>query len=103
MSSLSDLERGEAMALKWPSKDPDETLDYKVDWSKRLGSDTIAASAWPVLPEGITTTLTTFTPKAVTIWLTGGDLGRTYTFVNRITTTAGRVMDQSVSITIKAR
>ena len=24
------------MTLKWPSKDPDETVDYSVDWSRYL-------------------------------------------------------------------
>ena len=26
------------MSLKWPSKDPDETVDFSVDWSRYLGS-----------------------------------------------------------------
>jgi len=24
------------MSFRWPSKDPDETLDYSVDWSRFL-------------------------------------------------------------------
>jgi hypothetical protein len=91
------------MALKWPSKDPEETLDYKVDWSKRLGSDTITASSWPNPPAGITVNTESFAPKSTTIWLVGGTIGQSYTFVNRITTAAGRVMEQSVVLPIKAR
>lgn len=34
------------MSLKWPPKDPDARLDYSVDWSRFLGSDTISAVAW---------------------------------------------------------
>lgn len=34
------------MAYKWPDKDPDETLDYSVDWSRFLGDDTISAAIW---------------------------------------------------------
>lgn len=26
------------MTLKWPSKDPDETVDYSVDWSRYLNN-----------------------------------------------------------------
>ena len=26
------------MSLKWPSKDPDETVDYSVDWSRYLNN-----------------------------------------------------------------
>ena len=36
------------MSLRWPTKDPDETLDYSVDWSRFLGSDTISSVAWLV-------------------------------------------------------
>lgn len=36
------------MSLKWPFKDPDETLDYSVDWSRFLGDDTILSVQWYV-------------------------------------------------------
>lgn len=39
------------MALNWPNKDPDELLDYSVDWSRFLGSDTISAVTWYVYDE----------------------------------------------------
>ena len=34
------------MALRWPDKDPDEQLDYTVDWSRYLDTLTIASVAW---------------------------------------------------------
>jgi len=34
------------MAYKWPDKDPDEILDYSVDWSRLLGDDTLSAAVW---------------------------------------------------------
>ena len=41
------------MSFKWPNKDPDETLDYSMDWSRFLGYDhatslgaTIVANLW---------------------------------------------------------
>lgn len=34
------------MAYKWPDKDPDEIVDYSVDWSRFLGTDTISAATW---------------------------------------------------------
>ena len=34
------------MSFKWPSKDPDETLDYTVDWSRYLGDKTISSVTW---------------------------------------------------------
>ena len=36
------------MSFRWPSKDPDETLDYSVDWSRFLASATIASVTWAV-------------------------------------------------------
>ena len=34
------------MSYKWPEKDPDETADFSVDWSRFLGSDTIASAVF---------------------------------------------------------
>lgn len=34
------------MAYKWPFKDPDEQLNYSVDWSRFLGADTIQSVQW---------------------------------------------------------
>ena len=35
------------MSLKWPSKDPDETVDYSMDWSRYLNSQaTIDTVSW---------------------------------------------------------
>ena len=36
------------MSFRWPSKDPDETLDYSVDWSRFLGTATISSVAGSV-------------------------------------------------------
>lgn len=90
------------MALKWPAKDPDEFLDYKVDWSKRLGSDSISASTWTT-PSGISVVTSTFEPKYTVVWLSGGTVGTTYSFVNRVTTASGRIMEQTIDLPIKTR
>ena len=35
------------MSLKWPNKDPDETVDFSVDWSRYLNSQaTISDVSW---------------------------------------------------------
>jgi hypothetical protein len=91
------------MALSWPPKDPDELLDYRVDWARRLGTDKITHSVWPDAPPGIVIESAEYKPKNTTIWLSGGTEGETYVFVNRITTESGRIMDQSVTISIKSK
>lgn len=90
------------MALSWSDKDPDEHLDYLIDWSGDLGSDadTITASTW-IVPTGITKTTDSFAATATKIWLSGGSVGNTYTLTNRVTTALGRIMERSVQLSIR--
>lgn len=90
------------MSLKWPEKDPDETLDYRISWSARLAGDTIASSEWTV-PSGMTKESDSNTNTATTIWLSGGTDKQTYSIVNHIVTAEGRVMEQTVRIRVKSR
>jgi len=34
------------MSYRWPDKDKDEILDYSIDWSRFLNTDTISAVTW---------------------------------------------------------
>lgn len=90
------------MALTWPFKDPNEVLDYSVDWSARLGSDTISASTW-VVPSGITKNSDSNTTTATTIWLSGGTEGDSYSLVNRVVTAGGRTFDQTIKLKVKSK
>ena len=90
------------MALKWPFKDPNEVLDYSIDWSGRLDDDTISSSVWFV-PDGITNEDEEKSSTVTTLWLSGGTEPTTYSFLNRITTVGGRVMDQTVTLEIKSK
>jgi len=92
--------------LKTFVKDPDSKLDYMVDWSKWLGSDTISTSVWLFDP---TTELTNTSPsidtaaKRTSVFLAGGTVGTTYRVTNRITTAAGRIVDRSFNLLIAER
>lgn len=90
------------MALEWPFKDPDEILDYQIDWTARLDTDTISTSTW-IVPTGINKNSDGKADKATTIWISGGTAGAAYEFTNRIVTTGGRTMDQSVKLKVKER
>ncbi|HHB12214.1 MAG TPA: hypothetical protein ENK62_03330 [Chromatiales bacterium] len=83
-------------------KDPDSTLDYVIDWSSWLGSDTIASSSWTV-PAGLTMTSESNTTTTATVWLSGGSAGSSYQVTNRITTAAGRVDERSITIEVQER
>jgi hypothetical protein len=83
-------------------KDPNAVLDYVIDWTTWLGSDTISSSTWTV-PTGITQVQATNTTKLATIWLSGGTAGELYTLTNRIVTTGGRTEDRSITIAVRGR
>lgn len=89
----------------WPFKDPDELLDYEIDWAARLDTDTISTSLWDINgPDAaLTTPLDTKTATTTTIWLDAGTLNKVYTMTNHITTAGGRQMDQSVRLKIKTK
>lgn len=94
------------MALSWPPKDPDEVLDYQIDWSERLNGDTISTSSWTISGTGTTPLVedsNEVSGDLSIVWLSGGTLGVKYTLTNRITTAAGRTMDQSVNLRIKTK
>lgn len=82
--------------------DPQAVLDYKVDWTAWLGSDTIASSTWTV-PAGITKNSDSATTTAATIWMQGGTDGTDYTLVNHITTAGGRQEDQSIVLKVRSK
>jgi hypothetical protein len=91
-------------------KDPDAKLDWTIDWSDYLeAGETIASSSWAIdNPPDASLTIagspapsnTTTTAKA---WLTGGTLQKRYYVRNRITTSAGRIDDQSINLGIERR
>ena len=83
----------------WPHKDPDETLDYLIDWTARLDGDNIIEVEW-VVPAGIVHGAASNTTKTSTLWLSGGTGGVVYSITGRVTTAAGRTMDQSVMILV---
>ena len=104
------------MSYKWPNKDPDETLDYSVDWSRWLGTGvTIASVAWFVdNASGVKTSFTagstvnglqnvsvTNTNTVATINLAMGTLNKEYKIYCRITDSSGSVVERVIKLNIK--
>lgn len=81
-------------------KDPDGTVDFTIDWTDWLESDTISTGTW-IVPAGITKVSSSYTTKMDTIFVSGGSAGNTYSLVNRITTANGRVNDQTIFILVR--
>lgn len=87
----------------WPSKDPNEVLDFTIDWSDRLvADDTILTSTWTV-PVGLVNQRVATTSVLATVWLGGGVLGTTYDVANQVVTAGGRTMDQTMRLKIRAQ
>lgn len=94
------------MALRWDDKDPDEVLDYSLNWTKRLGDgEALLTSEWTISgpDELLVQDSDSLSSPATTIWLSAGTLNKTYTLLNRVTTSGGRTMDQSVRLKLKAK
>ncbi len=89
---------GTAMPV-W-TKDPNDLVDYTMDWSKLLNQDDfIEAAMFIVAPASELTVLSTnFTETQATCWLQAGVLGLTYAVTCRITTDHGRQQEYTFQI-----
>ncbi len=85
-------------------KDPADVLDYSIDWSAVVLTDTISTSTWPPVT-GLTSgpPASSFAGKVTTVWLSGGTAGTTYPVVNRIVTAAGRTIERTIHVRVKDR
>lgn len=105
------------MALKWPDKDPDEQLDYSIDWSRYLGDDTISSVVWYIedadgvkqeWPGTIVTNelqhiSSSNTNTVATIQIALGNNNTTYTIYCEVTTSAGITTERKVRIRVQER
>jgi hypothetical protein len=104
------------MSLKWPNKDPDEILDYSIDWSRFLGSATISSFTWFVddadgvkteltdsgpLVNGIQLVSSTSTNTVVTAYIGSGTNNKLYKFTCQITDTNGLVVERTVRLRVR--
>jgi hypothetical protein len=114
------------MSFRWPVKDPDEQLDYSMDWSRFLDTATISSVTWFVKTSEIGKTqidagetLTTASSNAVTdsiqnisqtntntvatINLGGGVLNREYSFICQIIDSTGSTAERTVKVSIRQK
>jgi len=88
------------MALNWPSKSPNELLDYQINWSAELVTDTVTSSSWTISDASLVEDHATTGPQTATIWLKNGTPNNTYTVTNTIMTAGGRTFVQAVNIKV---
>ena len=102
------------MAIVWPNKDPEEVLDYPVQFDNWLVQGCDIAASPTVAQEGVSTPggLTDITVdnvfvagKAIVTWLSSGTDGETYIFKMTAmdTATPVRTVVRRIKIKIKAK
>lgn len=103
------------MSFKWANKDPDEILDYSVDWSRFLGAATISSVQWSVddasgvktsigagqVVNGIQNVAQTNTNTVATINLGLGTLNEEYKFYCRMIDSSGSIAERVIKLRIK--
>jgi len=115
------------MSFRWPSKDPDETLDYSVDWSRFLDTAIINSVIWFVksntynvktrlnagqnltnasssaVTDTIQNVSQTNTNSVATINISGGQNNVEYTFFCQMTDDTGSTAERSIKLRLKER
>jgi hypothetical protein len=114
------------MSFRWPVKDPDETLDYSMDWSRFLDTAVITSVTWFVktpeigktqidagetltaasgntVTDGIQNVSQTNTNTVATINLGGGVLNREYVFTCQVVDNTGSTSERTVKLAIRQK
>lgn len=90
------------MTNTWPDKDPDEVLDYQINWAARLSvGETISTVSWSV-DSGLTVDSYSNTGTTATVWLSDGTPNKTAVIRCTVTTNQGRVMEERVDMNIRS-
>jgi hypothetical protein len=116
----------DSKGLSWIQKDPSDKKDYQRTWTDFLGvGETIssvtwvihdkawavlstwAGSSWTAPPAGALTGSASPAPSntttAATVWLEGGTASTNYLVTCRVTSSAGRVADESFQVRVLQR
>ena len=101
------------MALKWQDKDPDDQLDYSIDWEAQLGTNTISSVVWKIFTNGAFATFTqgtivdglqhvssTNTDTVATLILGLGTNFSTYNIICRMTASDSTIIEQEVRLRV---
>jgi len=105
------------MALRFPTKDPDDQLDYSVDWSRYLDGDTINTVTWKVedtdgtlntwvdaeVIDGLQRVSASNTSTVATIQISLGTAGKTYNIHCFITTAGGITTSRKITLKVRER
>lgn len=95
------------MSLAVLEKDPDETIDYVIDWTRRLnaagGTTVTVSSASHTVDAGITMVSESTTDSTTSVRLSGGSDGNQYKVEVLMTTSGGEIVQEEFYISVVER
>lgn len=87
----------------WPPKDPDEDLDYRIDWRLRLCCDAISSVSHSVADGDVTIASEDHGRDWTKVRLSGGSINTKAEVLCEIVTTEGQTMQETASLLVRAR
>lgn len=85
-------------------KDPNEILDYGFDWGTNvLAVGETIVSRTVTVSAGLTKDSDSATTQIVTVWLSGGTAGQSYTVACRIVTSSSRTYERTMTVRVQER
>lgn len=110
IDSFVPVPRGSVAAapvpLNWPTKDPQDVLDYQLDIGPAVvgnPGDTIASLSVTVTPSNpgdLTVNSVAADGTLAVVWIAGGQAGTVYTVTFLITTATGRAIQRSILLPV---
>ena len=102
------------MSIKWQDKDPDDQVDYSIDWTNILETHTISSVAWKIydatsgwitfnqgdVVNGLQYVTSTNTNTIATLYLGLGTNFQEYNIICRMTTSISTVFEQEARIRV---
>ncbi len=92
--------------LNWPTKDPQDVLDYQLDIAPAVVGNsgdviaTLGVSVTPANPNDLTVNSAAADGTRAVVWLAAGQAGTVYTVTLLITTTSGRTIQRSILLPV---
>ena len=92
----------------WPVKDPNDVLDFVIDYSEALAgniSDAIATLDVSIAPNGpgdVTLASSSADGSQAVLWLSNGQVGTTYAVTVVISTNGGRSIARTINLPVAA-
>ena len=96
-----DLQR----PLMWPTKDANEVADYSIDFTDRLGGETISSATFSLTTAAglVIDSSEHDSYRTATVTLSAGTAGQKGKVQCRIVTSGGQTLDETVGLLIRAR